>query len=63
MTFALYYYDKNSSIAMNYPTKSISLALGYVMEVAVGSEDIIRMAESDSTEECGSGNLTRSPGV
>lgn len=39
-------------------TKSLSLALGYAMEVAVGSGDIVRSAESVFTDERGFGNST-----
>jgi hypothetical protein len=38
-------------------TKPLSLALGYVMEVAVGSGDIVYMAESDFTNKHGFRNL------
>jgi hypothetical protein len=40
-------------------TKPLSLALGYAMEVAVGSGDIVRTAESDFTDERGFGNSIR----
>jgi hypothetical protein len=52
MTFALCCHNKRSRIA----TKPLSLALGYAMEVAVDSEDIVRTAESDFTDERGFGN-------
>lgn len=44
-------------------TKPLSLALGYAMEVAVGSGDIIRSAESVFTDERGFGNSIRIPGT
>lgn len=45
MTFTLYYY--------------ISLALSYTIEVVVGSRNIIRIVESDFTDEHGFRNLIR----
>ena len=42
---------------------TLNLALGYVMEVAVDLEDIVRMAESDFTDECGYGNSIRVSGA
>jgi hypothetical protein len=56
MTFALCCLNKfNSRMATN----PLSVALGYAMEVAVGSGDIVRMAESDFTDECGFGSSIR----
>jgi len=52
MTFALYCH-KRSRMAI----QSLNLALGYAMEVAVGTEDIVRTTENDSTDERGFGNL------
>jgi hypothetical protein len=59
MTFALYCYNKHSKIA----TKPLSLALSYAIEVAVGSRDIIRIVESEFTDERGFRNLIRVPGA
>jgi hypothetical protein len=59
MTFALSCHNKRSRMA----TKPLSLALGYAMEVAVGSGDIVLTAESDFTDERGFGNSIRIPGA
>jgi hypothetical protein len=59
MTFALCCHNKRIRMV----TKPLSLALGYAMEVAVGSGDIVRMAESDFTDERGFGNSIRVPGA
>lgn len=44
-------------------TKPLSLAFVYAMEVAVGSGDIVRMAECDFTDERGFGNSIRVRGA
>jgi hypothetical protein len=44
-------------------TKPLSLALGYAIQVPVGSGDIVRTAESDFTGERGFGNSIRVPGA
>ena len=59
MTFALYYHNKRSMMAI----KPLSLALGYAIEVVVGSGDIIHTAESDFTDKRGFGNSIRVPGA
>ena len=59
MTFALYCHNKRSRMA----TKPLGLALGYAMEVAVGSGDIVRTAEIDFTDERGFRNSIRVPGA
>jgi hypothetical protein len=59
MTFALCCHNKRSRVA----TKPLSLALGYAMEVAVGSGDIVRTTESENTDEYGFGNSIREPGA
>jgi hypothetical protein len=45
------------------PTRPITLARGYAMEGAVASGVIVRMAESDSIDERGLGNLRRAQGA
>jgi hypothetical protein len=47
MTFALYCHNKRSRIA----TKPLSLALGYAIKMAVGSEDIVCIIESNFTNK------------
>jgi len=55
MTFTLYYYNKRSRIVI----KPLSLALSYIIEVVVSSGDIIRIVESDFTDEYGFRNSIR----
>jgi len=59
MTFALCCHNKRSRVAK----KPLSLALGYAMEVPVGSGDIVRTAQSDFTDERGFGSSIRVPGA
>jgi hypothetical protein len=59
MAFALCCHTERIRMA----TKPLSQALGYAMEVAVGSGDIVHMAESDFTDERGFGTSIRVPGA
>jgi hypothetical protein len=46
MTFILYYYNKYSRIVIK-----LLIALGYTIEVVIGSGNIICIAESDFTNK------------
>ncbi|KAF4628752.1 hypothetical protein G7Y89_g9401 [Cudoniella acicularis] len=58
-SFNSYFYDA----LVKGATKPLSLALGYTIEVVVGSRDIVRIVESDFTDERGFRNSIRVSGA